>query len=125
MDGKTIGYWVTSGLVALAMAGSAAGYLSGAMNADMAHLGYPPHFVTLLGTWKGLAAVALLVPALPRIKEWAYAGLFFTFTGAAIAHLAAGDGIGGILPPVVMGLIATASYFLRPPHLVVGPAPLA
>jgi hypothetical protein len=123
MDGKTIGYWASSGLVALAMGASAAGYLSGAMDADMAKLGLPGWFVLTLGTWKGLAAIALLVPALPRVKEWAYAGLFFTFTGAVIAHLASGDPVATAVPPIVLGLITTASYVLRPAHLQPGPSP--
>ena len=125
MDKKTMAYWAASGILALAMAGSCAGYLTGAMDADMAKLGVPPWFVLLLGSWKGLAAIALVVPALPRVKEWAYAGLFFTFTGAAVAHLASGDGFGAIVPPLVMLTLMFASYNLRPAHLVVGPAPQA
>lgn len=121
MDAKRIGYWLTTGLIALAMAGSAAGYLAGAMDADMASLGFDRTFVVTLGVWKALGAVALVVPIWPRVKEWAYAGFFFTFTGAAISHLAVADG--KFAPPLVMLAILTASYFLRPAHLVVGPAP--
>ncbi|MCA9568816.1 MAG: DoxX family protein, partial [Myxococcales bacterium] len=94
MDNRKIGYILTTGLVALAMGGSALGYLTGGMDEALAHLGYPKHFVVLLGTWKGLAALALAAPAFPRLKEWAYAGLAFTFSGAIVAHLSAGDGIG-------------------------------
>lgn len=116
---RTIGYWTTTALVALAMGASAFGYLSGAMNEAMGDLGYPLHFILLLGTWKALGAIGLLVPALPRVKEWVYAGFFFTFTGAAIAHAAVGD-LAGIAPPLIMlGLLAT-SYVLRPARLWVG-----
>lgn len=121
MNAKTIAYWVLSGLLALAMAGSAFGYLSGAMDEDMGHLGMPHWFVVVLGAWKGLSAIALLVPALPIIKEWAYAGLFFTFTGAVVAHLASGDPVTTAIPPLVMLGIGAGSYFLRPSHLRVAP----
>ncbi len=113
MTAKTIGYWATTGLLSLAMLASAAGYLSGAMNEDMAHLGYPAHFILILGTWKLLVAPALLVPGLATVKQWAYAGLFFTFTGAAIAHVAAGDGIAHIAPPLVMLALGSVSYLLH------------
>src|SRR5688572_27081280 len=55
-----------------------------------AELGYPPYFFTLLGTWKILGIVVLLIPKFPLIKEWAYAGFFFAMSGAAFSHVAAG-----------------------------------
>ena len=58
----------------------------------VAHLGYPSYFLVLLGTWKVLAAVALLVPGRPLLKEWAYAGFAFDLGSAVIAHLSVGDG---------------------------------
>jgi len=116
MDGRTIGYWVTTGLFSLALGASGVGYLAGAMNEVMATLGYPTHFVYVLGTWKVLGAVALLVPALPRVKEWAYAGFFFNLTGAAVAHASIGDTAGAVPPLVLLGVLA-ASYFLRPERL--------
>ena len=46
-------------------------------------LGYPMYFFAILGVWKVLGAIAILVPRFPRLKEWAYAGIFFDLTGAA------------------------------------------
>ncbi|MBX2801535.1 MAG: DoxX family protein [Myxococcales bacterium] len=120
MDGKTIGYWVTTGLFSLMLGASGAAYLAGAMTeAVSGHLGYPLHFVYLLGTWKLLGAIALIVPLWPRVKEWAYAGFFFNLTGAAIAHAGVGDGIGEIMAPAVPLGLLLASYLLRPDRLSV------
>ena len=47
------------------------------------HLGYPLYFITIIGFWKVLGAITLLAPGFPRLKEWAYAGIFFDLTGAA------------------------------------------
>lgn len=117
---KTIAYWTTTGLLGLAMAGSGFGYLSGAMDEAIAELGYPPSFVTWMGALKLLGAVALLIPALPRAKEWVYAGFFFVFTGAAWSHFAIGHDIGHIAPPLVMLGLLAGSYFLRPARLWLG-----
>lgn len=56
----------------------------------------------------------MLVPRLPRLKEWAYAGIFFDLTGASISHAASGDGASRVLPPLVFACIAFASWLLRP-----------
>jgi len=61
----------------------------------VAHLGYPSYFLVLLGTWKVLAAAALLVPRRPLLKEWAYAGAFFAYTGALVSHLTTRYGLSG------------------------------
>ncbi|MEZ4316352.1 MAG: DoxX family protein [Myxococcota bacterium] len=114
MTAKTIGYWISTGLISLMMLGSGMGYLSGGMNEAMVdHLGYPAHFVMLLGAWKLLVAPALLVPGLGKLKELAYAGLFFTFTGAAWAHLSVGDGVGEIAAPLVALALAMTSFALH------------
>jgi hypothetical protein len=76
-------------------------------------LGYPTYFAVIMGAWKVPGAVVLLVPRLPRLKEWAYAGAVFTYTGAAASHLAVGDG-SGALGPAGFAVIALASWVLRP-----------
>jgi hypothetical protein len=114
MTAKTVAYWLTTGLLSAAMLASGGAYLSAAMNEPMIdHLGYPAHFVTLLGTWKLLVAPALLSPGLARLKELAYAGLFFTLTGAAWAHVAVGDGAGESAAPLVMLALAATSWALH------------
>ena len=78
-------------------------------------LGYPLYFITLLGIWKILAVLAILVPRFGLIKEWAYAGLFFTMTGALVSHIAIGDtGIKEILGPVMQTVFIMLSWYFRP-----------
>lgn len=79
------------------------------------HLGYPAYFATLLGVWKVLGGLALLAPRAPRLKEWAYAGLFIDFTAAFTAHLAVGDGAAQLAGPILSTLLLVASWALRPP----------
>jgi len=76
---------------------------------------FPDYFVDILGIAKCLALAALLVPGFARLKEWAYAGLVFVYLGAAASHLAVGDTLGAILTPLVLGVLAMASWALRPP----------
>jgi hypothetical protein len=78
-------------------------------------LGYPGYLATILGTAKILAAVALLAPGLPRLKEWAYAGVVINMTGAAASNVAMHRPIGALVPPAVFGGLAILSWALRPP----------
>lgn len=123
MNARNIGYWVTTGLTALAFGfGGVVDLMRGPdVVAGLAHLGYPLYFATLLGLWKVLGAVALLVPGFPRLKEWAYAGIFFDLTGAAFSHGASGDEAGKVLTPLVILLLAAASWYLRPESRVLRP----
>jgi putative oxidoreductase len=81
---------------------------------ELLRLGYPPHFGTLLGAWKVLGTVALLVPRFPLIKEWAYAGFFFDFSGAIVACASSGDGAVSYVGPILAMGALTASWCLRP-----------
>jgi uncharacterized membrane protein YphA (DoxX/SURF4 family) len=116
MKTRNIGYWVATGLVAAAFG------MGGVMDilqppdvvAGMAHLGYPMHFATLLGVWKILGTIAVLVPGFARAKEWAYAGMFIDLTGAAVAHASVGDPAGNVLTPMLILAVLAASYVLRP-----------
>ena len=79
-------------------------------------LGYPTYFLVILGVWKLLGAVALVIPRFPRLKEWAYAGIVFNLTGALISHVVSGDIEPGPMAYLVVMIGATAaSWFLRPP----------
>ena len=82
--------------------------------AGLIHLGYPAYLATILGAWKLLAVAAILAPGLRRLKEWAYAGLFFCLTGAAISHTVSGDGAGEIAVPLVLLVLILLSWFLLP-----------
>ena len=80
----------------------------------VAHLGYPSYFLVLLGTWKVLGAAALLIPRQPLLKEWAYAGAFFTYTGAMISHLTTGYDLPEAAVLGVMTALTVTSWALRP-----------
>lgn len=77
-------------------------------------LGYPLYFLTILGIWKLLGVIALLIPKTPLLKEWAYAGFFFTISGAIVSHLAVGDELKEYFGPVLLLVLAVASWYFRP-----------
>jgi uncharacterized membrane protein YphA (DoxX/SURF4 family) len=79
-------------------------------------LGYPAYFLVILGVWKLLGAVAVVIPRFPRLKEWAYAGVVFNFTGALVSHVASGDIEAGTMSYLVVMIgVTAASWSLRPP----------
>ncbi|MEQ9304492.1 MAG: DoxX family protein [Marinoscillum sp.] len=78
------------------------------------HLGYPEYFLTLLGTWKLLGVVAILVPKFPKLKEWAYAGFIFAMTGALFSHLSVGDPASDYFGPTVLIVLTLISWHFRP-----------
>jgi hypothetical protein len=78
------------------------------------HLGYPSYFLILLGTWKVMGACALLIPRRPLLKEWAYAGAFFTYTGAIVSHLATGYALGELSLLAPLTVLTMLSWALRP-----------
>ncbi len=80
------------------------------------HLGYPDYFMTILGISYVLAGLALIAPGVPLLKEWGYAGLVFNYTGAAVSHLAARDGLETLIAPILFDALTIASWSLRPPH---------
>ena len=77
-------------------------------------LGYPIYFISLIGIWKMLGVIAILVPGFKLLKEWAYAGIFFTMTGAVISHLASNDIKPQIIAPFLLAIFAVLSWYLRP-----------
>ena len=87
--GKLITYWIATGLLALGMlqSGIFAVLRTKQWIDIITPLGYPVYFLTILGVWKILGVIAILVPRFPLLKEWAYAGFFFAMTGALFSHL--------------------------------------
>jgi hypothetical protein len=77
-------------------------------------LGYPVYFLTIIGIWKILGVVVLLVPKLPLQKEWAYAGFFFAMSGAAFSHIASGNSIAEVMPPLFLMVLTILSWYFRP-----------
>jgi uncharacterized membrane protein YphA (DoxX/SURF4 family) len=115
---RTVGYWVATALVAaeLGLGGVWDVARTPQVRATIQVLGYPEYFLVILGVWKILGAAALLAPRLPRVKEWAYAGAMFTYTGAIASHLTVGDGHTGEMAALsVMAVLAATSWTLRPP----------
>jgi uncharacterized membrane protein YphA (DoxX/SURF4 family) len=114
-------YWIATLWLALGMFSTgivqllkmkAEGAPSGADG--IAHLGYPIYFLTIIGIWKVLGVVALLVPRFPLLKEWAYAGFFFAMSGAIFSHLAVGDPLKELFPASLLLILTVVSWYLRP-----------
>ena len=76
-------------------------------------LGYPIYILTILSIWKALGVVALLIPKFPLVKEWAYAGMFFLMTSAAMSHIAAGS-VSEIYPSLLLLALTGISWYFRP-----------
>lgn len=129
MKPKVIGYWVTTAIIEfeLLVGGTAdlvhgrTVLVAGQPVVDvLAHLGYPAYLLTILGIWKLLGGIALVVPRFPRLKEWAYAGILFHMTGAAASWIAIGDNTGEFITPLIFAVLAMASWALRPPARILG-----
>ena len=112
----TIIYWIATIWLALGMLSTGiVQLLKVKEEADMmTHLGYPGYFLTILGSWKILGVVAVLVPKFPLLKEWTYAGFFFAMSGAVISHLVAGDEAKEFFGPTLLLLLTVVSWYLRP-----------
>jgi hypothetical protein len=112
-------YWVSTIWLALGMFSTGAGQLfkmkTGAGGADtIARLGYPVYFLTILGVWKLLGVVALLIPKFPLVKEWAYAGFFFAMSGAVFSHVASGNSVKDLFPSLLLLILTVISWYFRP-----------
>ena len=112
-------YWIATLWLALGMISTGAGQLlkmkegQGALD-SIIHLGYPVYILTILGVWKFLGTIAVLLPKSPLLKEWAYAGFFFLTTGAAFSHIAAGDSMVTVLPALLLLVLTIVSWYFRP-----------
>lgn len=78
-------------------------------------MGYPAYFLTLLGLWKILGVVAVLMPGFPLLKEWAYAGFFFAMSGAAFSHIYLGSPMNELFPSLLLLALTGISWYFRPP----------
>ena len=109
-------YWICTAVIAFTFLSGGAGYLLRLPQVveGITHLGYPAYFVTILGVWKLLGGAAILLPGLPLLKEWAYAGMIFDLTGASVSQAASGGDVRHILAPLVLAGLVVASWALRP-----------
>ena len=124
---RSVAYWICTALVAFVMvSGGFANIFVQASIAGLVKLGYPHYFAPILGVWKVLGGIVILVPGVPRLKEWAYAGMMFELTGAAITDAVAGDADSGvgyaahIAAPLVIAALALVSWALRPENRTLG-----
>jgi hypothetical protein len=112
-------YWISTIWLALGMLSTGAVQLfkgqTGAGGMDsITQLGYPVYILTILGVWKILGTVAVLIPKFPLLKEWAYAGFFFAMSGAIFSHLAVGDPLKELFPASLLLILTVVSWYLRP-----------
>lgn len=109
-------YWIATIWLALGMVSTG---IVQVMNLEaeisfIVDLGYPVYFITLLGTWKLLGVIAILVPRFPLIKEWAYAGFFFMMSGAIYSHICHGSEASAFFGPTLLLVLTVVSWYFRP-----------
>jgi hypothetical protein len=109
-------YWIATLWLALGMLSTGiVQVLKLKEEADMmAHLGYPLYFLTILGVWKILGVITILIPKFPLLKEWAYAGFVFAMSGAVFSHFASGDGAKEYFGPILLLVLTAISWYYRP-----------
>jgi hypothetical protein len=114
--GLRITYWTTTILIALLIASGGAGQLLGAREnvEGIAQLGYPAYFLTIIGFWKLLGGIVIVVPRFRLAKEWAYAGIVFDLSGAAVSHAVTGMPAWHVVAPLVMIALTIVSWILLP-----------
>jgi len=113
---KRVAYWVCTGLVVFFIGSGGLAYVMRVPDvvAGVVALGFPVYFIVLLGVWKVLGSIAILVPRFPLIKEWAYAGIMIDLTGAAVASMATGGAWWHAAAPLLIAVLVVASWALRP-----------
>ena len=113
---RTACYWLATAAVTseLALGGGWDTARLHSVRELVTHLGYPTYFLVLLGTWKVLGAIVLLIPGRPVLKEWAYAGATFVYTGAIVSHLTTRYDRAEIPVLAVLTALTLLSWALRP-----------
>ena len=113
---KTI-YWVATVFLAFGMLAQGFAQIShtdGYVEMIVARLGYPSYFLNIIGVWKILGVIAILVPGFKLLKEWAYAGFFFVMSGAILSHIASDDPIYSSFPALFLLIVIAVSWHFRP-----------
>lgn len=113
---KKITYWISTIFLSFGMlaGGIQQMFQIGGYNEIVTQLGYPLYLLSILGTWKILGVIAILIPKKALLKEWVYAGFFFAMSGATISHLAVGQAITEALPSIILLLVTVTSWYFRP-----------
>lgn len=109
-------YWTSTALLAFGMLGSGISQVLHVKEMDelITHVGYPLYFMYIIGVWKILGVIAILIPKFKLVKEWAYAGFFFLMTGALLSHLLIGDTGKAIYGPLFQTIFIILSWYFRP-----------
>ncbi|MCT2409591.1 DoxX family protein [Chryseobacterium antibioticum] len=109
-------YWIFTIWMALGMVSTAIVQLMKNKDelANFTNLGYPAYLMTIIGVWKILGVIAVLIPKRPLLKEWAYAGFFFVMSGAFISHIIIGDTFGRTFPALLLLILVGISWYFRP-----------
>lgn len=109
-------YWIFTLWMALGMVSTAIVQLMKNTDevANFTNLGYPSYLMTIIGVWKILGIIAILIPKRLILKEWAYAGFFFVMSGAVISHLIVDDTVGRTFPAVLLLVLVLISWYFRP-----------
>jgi hypothetical protein len=109
-------YWIATVWLALGMVSTGIIQLTRQPEevSNITGLGYPVYILTILGTWKMLGVIAVLIPKFPVVKEWAYAGFFFAMSGATISRIAAEEPFTAALPSLLLLVLTLISWYVRP-----------
>ena len=109
-------YWISTVWLALAMLASGLQQIfqtKGFVDI-VVPLGYPLYFLYILGVWKILGVIVILIPRFTLVKEWAYAGFFFAMSGAILSHIASGESANKMVPSLVLLILTAVSWYFRP-----------
>ncbi len=113
---RKITYWIVTIWLALGMVSTGIVQITRMEEevANFTNLGYPLYLMTIVGIWKILGVSAILMPRIPLIKEWAYAGFFFLMTGAILSHFIQHGSPITFFGPSLLLLLTILSWYLRP-----------
>lgn len=117
MKKNQIIHWIVTGLLVFGMLAQGFAQIlhtKGYVDMINVHLGYPLYFLNIIGVWKVLGVIAILIPRFKLVKEWAYAGFFFVMSGALFSHMASGDGIKDMFPAIILLILIVVSWYFRP-----------
>ena len=110
-------YWVTTAFLAFGMLSQGFAQIfhtKGYVDIIIVHLGYPLYFLNIIGGWKILGVIVILIPRFKLVKEWAYAGFFFVMSGAVFSHIASHDSMKEIFPSLSLLILIVVSWYFRP-----------
>jgi len=120
---RSFTYWISTAFLSLGLLGTgiqqllhveAVGAVGPPFAWGIVRLGYPVYILTILGIWKILGVIAILLPGYPLLKEWAYAGFFFLLTGALYSHLASGHPSNELIAATTLLILTILSWYFRP-----------